>query len=55
MVGRKIEDILTEKANARNANNNGRSSYFSPIVIPVVSSFKRIYKTRVSRNAVFKG
>eukprot|EP00795_Rhopilema_esculentum_P014403 gene14403-5457_t len=50
MVGRRIDQILAEKANARNGN-----FYLLPIVVPVVSSFKRIYKTRLSKNGIFKG
>ena len=52
MVGRRIDEILAEKAN--NSYKSG-NSYFSPIVVPVVSSFKRLYKTRLSKSTVFKG
>lgn len=52
MVGKRIDEILAEKANSNAKNGN---SYFSPIVFPVVSSFKRIYKTRLSKKEVFKG
>lgn len=52
MVGRRIDEILAEKANYCCKSGN---SYFSPIVVPVVSRFKRLYKTRLSKNTVFKG